>query len=450
MPLHHSEHLQPPTRTDWFPHVWVYLGFLTTAISVTAAESLLHRFAYVVYMALFVYFAIQRAIVLNKHITFGLFVLLAFSFVSVANGLADPTLVLRSFSGLILLQLVQFSYFAYYGYDYRRLFRHYVIIARVVAAVGLFQEASYIIGFEHGWDLSWLLIGQLNHDTLVSLSGGGPVMRISSFFSEPGYLAAALSPAGFLAVNCIAVGNKTYFTRAQAVVVLCALFLTFSSIGYFGIVLSVMFHLHWRHWRRALIPLAVLGAVGWWSVTSLDFFRSRGEGLWSSLVTNDVTGYENASALIYAANAEITRQNLMERPLIGSGYDSFMTTALGTLERMGLADGLLKFISSQDVENLNFSDGSTLYFKMLTEFGLLGSVLILLFFYLYRVRGPDPERRVLQKMCIVFLLTYSLRTGQYIRFELWYFIALYCCVKRHDTVTHPPSKCTERQLLDPG
>jgi hypothetical protein len=37
-------------------------------------------------------------------------------------------------------------------------------------------------------------------------------------------------------------------------------------------------------------------------------------------------------------------------------------------------------------------------------------------------------------MCIVLILCYSLRTGQYIRFELWYFIALYFCLKRHDVV----------------
>ena len=398
-------------------------------------------------MGLFLYFALQRALVINRHVTIGLGLLLAFSFVSVAKGLADPLLVLRSFSGLMLLQLVQFSYFAYYNYDYGRLFRHYVVIAQVVAAVGLIQEASYVVGFQPGWDLSWLLIGQLDHDTLLSLSGGGPIMRISSFFSEPGYLAAALSPAGFLAVNRIAVGNKTYFTRAQAIVVLCALFLTFSSIGYCGIGLSVIFHLHRRHIKRALIPLVACAAVGWWAVSSVDFFRSRAEGLWSALVIQEVTGFENASALTYAMNAEITRQNVMERPLIGSGYDSFMATALGTLDQMGLPDGFLNFISAQDLGDLNFADGMTMYFRVLTEFGLVGVALILALFYVYRVSAADPERRLLQNMCIVFFLTYGLRTGQYIRFELWYFVALYCCIKQYEGVTRSPATQVDQPVL---
>jgi hypothetical protein len=422
---------------------------LTTAISVPAAEAmLLHRFAYVVYLALFLYFALQRALVFNKHITIGLFVLLGFSFVSVSNGLADPLLVLRSFSGLILIQLVQFSYFAYYDYDYRRLFGHYLIIARLVASVGLFQEASYIVGFEPGWDLSWLWIGQLNRDTLLSLSGGGPLLRISSFFSEPGYLAAALSPATFLAVNRIAVGNKSYFTLAQSAVILTAMFLTFSTIGYCGILLSVAFHLHWRQWKRALLPLVVIGIAGWFAANSVDFIRSRVEGLWIAVVAQEVTGSENASSLIYAMNAEITRQNLLERPLIGSGYDSFRSTALGALDRMGLPDGFLTFIASQDIETLMFADGSTMYFRVLTEFGLAGAALILLFFYLYGVKGPDPERRLLQKMCIVFFLTYSLRTGQYVRFELWYFIALYCCLGQYEGLTQAGPGRVDRPAVD--
>jgi len=432
------EHQQPQAGFAWFPQLWIYLGFLTTSIAVRPGEAVLHRFAYIVYMALFLYFALRKALVLNKHVTIGLLLLLAFSLASVASGTADPFLVLRTFSGLMLLQLGLFSYFAFYNYDYKRLFRHYLIIARLVAAVGLIQEASYILHFEPGWDLSWLYIGQLDRNVLQDLSGDGPIMRISSFFAEPGYLAAALSPAGFLAINCLATANTTHFTRAQALMVLSAIFLTFSTIGYFGIALSLLFHFHRRHWKRALIPMLMIGAIGWWAVTSVEFFRSRAEGLWISLIAQEATGSENSSSLIYAMNGEITRQNLMERPLIGSGYDSFMSTALAALDRMGLPDGFLIFISSQDIDSLNFADGATMYFKVLTEFGFVGLALILLFFYFYRARGPDSERKLLQNMCIVFILTYSFRTGQYIRFELWYFIALYCCIKRYEMAARAP------------
>jgi O-antigen ligase len=265
-------------------------------------------------------------------------------------------------------------------------------------------------------------------------------MRISSFFSEPGYLAAGLSPAAFLAVNCVTLGNRTYFSRAQALLILCAMFLTFSSIGYCAIALSLAFHFQWRQWKRALVPVLAIGAAGLWVGTSVDFFRSRIEGLWISVVTREVTGSENFSSLNYAMNGEITRQNLIERPLIGSGFDSYFATALGALDRMSLPDGFLKLVEAQDIEIFNFVDGSTMYFKVLTEFGLVGTALILLFFYTNRVRGTDPEPRLLQRMCIVFLLTYSLRTGQYIRFELWYFIALYCCIKQGDADVEPSSR----------
>jgi len=80
----------------------------------------------------------------------------------------------------------------------------------------------------------------------------------------------------------------------------------------------------------------------------------------------------------------------------------------------------------------------------------VGVLLIIALFYTYRVSGADPERRLLQNMCIVFFLTYSLRTGQYIRFELWYFIALYCCIKQYDGVARSPATQVDQPAITTG
>lgn len=413
---------------DWLPHVMVYLGFLTTAISVPASSALIHRFAYVVYVALFTYLLARNSLVLHRKVTYLLVSLLLFSLYAASTGINELPTVAKTFSGLFLLHIALFSYFAYYKHNYRLLVGHYLTIAKLVAAVGIIQELSFLVGFEPGWNLSRLYIGQLNYEELVSQTASSSVMRISSFFSEPGYLAAGLSPAAYLAVNNFATGNKEYLKEAWSAVIIVALFFTLSTIGYIAIILSIAFNLRRKQLLRAIIPLIGITSVGWWAVTSVSFFQSRAEGLVSILITQDATGYENASAILYAMNGEIARQNVLARPMIGSGFDSFKGTAMEALNSNSLPNAFQVYASAQPIEYLNFADGMTMYFRSITEFGLIGTGLIIFLFYRHRCNPINHQARILQNMCIVFFLTYSFRTGQYIRFELWYFIGMYFCI----------------------
>jgi len=416
---------------DAFPHVWVYLGFLTTAFQLPKEEYLVHRFAYVVYTVMFVYFALRRRLIANKQIVVGLLILLLISFISIGQGVAETPRVFRSFGGLLGLHMVLFSYFAYYDFDYRPLIRHYIIIALINAVVGIVQEISWVIHFDPGWDMSWLLFG-MNTENTVDLSGGGPVMRVNGLYGEPGYLAARQAAAGFLAINHFVTGNRKFLSRGQSILILISQFLTFSSLGYCGIVLSLLFHIKSRQLRRALVPIAAIGLVLVAVASSVDFVKSRLEGL-ETFATEEVTGHEDPSSLVYAINFTIAVNSAVHRPIIGYGYDSYRLQAENSLDDLGLSLGFSGFIADQfDGNKLMFDDGATMYFRVTTEFGLVGVALVFLFFFMNRVTSGNSERSMLQKMCVIFCLTYSIRTGQYIRFELWYFIALYWCLKQVD------------------
>jgi hypothetical protein len=132
-----------------------------------------------------------------------------------------------------------------------------------------------------------------------------------------------------------------------------------------------------------------------------------------------------------AVNYNIAKDNFIKRPLIGSGFDSYQIVSKESLKTMPLNKGLRKFIMWMDPKNMRYEDGSTMYFRLITELGLFGICSVIWFLYVNKVKDKKTDYRLLQNMCIVFFLTYSLRTGQYIRFELWYFIGFYYCIKKY-------------------
>jgi hypothetical protein len=76
-------------------------------------------------------------------------------------------------------------------------------------------------------------------------------------------------------------------------------------------------------------------------------------------------------------------------------------------------------------EDLNRTDAYSMLLRIPSELGLFGILSVVYFFVSNRVTINVEPYRMLSRMCIVFFLTYCVRDGNYFRFELWYFLALY-------------------------
>jgi hypothetical protein len=414
----------------YFPHVMVYLGFLTTGVAVPKEAFFIHRFSFVVIVALLLYFILARTILLHKNIIIAFLVLLLLSFVSVFKGNATSYLVIRTFIGLIVVQVALFSYFKYYNFSYEIIIKHYIKIALILSYIGIFQEISYLIGFVPGYDYSWFL-PVLRGQPVEDIAGSGPIMRITSLCGEPGYLAPTLMPAGFLAIHNLLSGCDKYIKRAEGILILIALTLTFSTIGYIGMVISLMFNFKRNMYKKVNVVVAGLIISLLLVMSNISYFSSRAYGIWSSLIDREnLTGHENVSSLIAAVNYKITIDNISKNPIIGSGFDSFNKVSQKSLERIELDTGLRNFIGYMDIKDMRFDDGSTMYFRVITELGLIGVIFVIIFLYNNKVKNKNTDIALLQNMCILYFLTYCLRTGQYIRFELWYFIGFYYCLKK--------------------
>jgi hypothetical protein len=416
---------------DFFmsPHWIVYLGFLTTTISVPKDSFFIHRFAYINVTAALVFFFVTRKIVINKQFISILFSFLVFSLMSAYQENADYYFVIRAFAGVLALQIAVFSYFEYYNYDYKKILRHYIIIALLLSYVAVFQEVSCLVGFRSGYDFSWFLMAMSVPEEFVLM--GGNFIRVNSLFTESGYFAAALSPAVFLAIHNLLTGSRNYINRIEAVIVIIAIICTFSTVGYVAVIFSLIFNVIKKITIYTVMKFVLFVALLLFVMSYNIDFKSRVEGILGAFVRYDLTGYENVSSLIVRVNYIIAKDNFLKRPVLGSGFDSYKLVSQKTSETLSWDSGLLTFLGWMDPENMNYEDGSTMYFKVITEFGLLGVCAILWFLYANRVPAQRTDLKILQYMCLVFFLTYSFRTGQYIRFELWYFIGFYYCLNKY-------------------
>jgi hypothetical protein len=246
-------------------------------------------------------------------------------------------------------------------------------------------------------------------------------MRVFSVFAEPGHFGIALTPAVYVAVNVLFFGGRAFYSRLQAITVIVALLLTFSSVGYTGLVLSLLVGAGPRRAVRALILLTVVATA---ALLFVGNFRSRVFGI-MELAAGGESLDENASSLIFYLNGEVAKASFLAHPLWGSGLGSHFISYTNYLTQAGLSQSVARFLSFMKPEDLNRDDAYAMLLRLPSELGLLGVLSAVYFFVSNRVRVAVEPYRMLSGMCIAFFLTYCVREGHYFRFELWYFLALY-------------------------
>ena len=75
--------------------------------------------------------------------------------------------------------------------------------------------------------------------------GTGFFIRASSFCAEPPMFAFALIPATFISLYCYITGNFKILSKVKSLIIITAMIFTYSAIGYFSLLLSVIILLLW-------------------------------------------------------------------------------------------------------------------------------------------------------------------------------------------------------------
>lgn len=310
----------------------------------------------------------------------------------------------KIFAGISISILFFYYVLEKYNFNSFTIFEIYCNACWILCLIAIIQIISFILGFEYGYNFSWIL------NKWGVVRGGIIGFRVNSILPEPTYLATSLSPAVYVSVRNLIKKNSFIFSKYQSIIVILISVLTTSTIGYLGIIISVILSLEILRFRY--IFLAVLISIGGYFIAynNVSDFSSRvnsAKGLWIEEDFN-ITNTNNSSFVLYN-NLHVAKQNLLNYPLFGTG--------LGSHETAFKKHTLTKSLIQYDFE-FNVKDGNSLFVRLCSETGLLGLFFVIIIIIKGFVNKPSfnleiDRHKIISHAIFVFIVLVLIRQGNY-------------------------------------
>ena len=333
------------------------------------------------------------------------------SYVCIMLGTDTITLFLQQFVSISVTAAYWFTFVDENNiFEYLHLYKQLAIFA---AAVAIFQYVMSQLWITSLATMSWLIKDQL----------GTPVGRSAAFLNEPSYCALVLFPLVFFGIYQFLgryLAAQTFRLKPwELITIFAGFFFTGSSTGFLGVAFSILvilleYRFSYRQLLILLMAVAFLGIIYF----KVSFVQQR---------VNDtvglIVGKGSLSSVNLSTQALFTNKNI--------AMDSFVATD-------GLGGGMgshslsyNKFINQYgpNIALLNNFDANSLMLRIISELGILGILIVVLFLYYYRFRRNGNESlgmyRIISQMCLCYFFIRLFRFGHYFDCGIYMFIAMY-------------------------
>jgi len=333
-------------------------------------------------------------------------------------------LFLKIYLGLFMSYLFYYYVIESFNKNVSLLFNIYLKGAYIMAIIGAFQLISFLVGFKFGYDYTWIL----NKSSPVV--GGNLGIRINSLYSEPSQYAIVQAPAVFAAIYKFIHKDFKGFTLWQASISIVIYLLTFSSLGFIGVFLSVvllMINLGFVRYVIFSIPLVLL--IFNILYNNVDEFRDRWDGTKEVFTTSKFElGKSNGSSIILYDNYQVALKNFKENPFFGTGLGSHPIA----FEKYSVTKHIRKYGFAG-----NSADANSMFLRILSETGLFGVLVLIWFlFKFYRSRQPNDTQNqwLISNSILVLIILFLFRQGHYFINGFPFFVLLYYYNKANKNV----------------
>ena len=360
-----------------------------------------------------------------KFSKFLIFVLLAIAiqtFLINSSNFKDPRIV-SHFIGITLLILTTFSFVSYFRDKLFSFVISYYKLVYYISLFSLFQIVIFLL-FKISIIPQNFLTGRLQTGSPVFIPEVlGFIPRNLGLSSEPANFAYILIPGVYLAISQL-VAKETFVTKSKsyAWIILTAMILTFSLVAYLGILLSVLFivkHKIFKFSTRIVYPITLLFLLIYGVYASgvgEKFIRLVEMG---KEVSDNRLETHSYSSFAIISNLFVAIESQKENHFIGSGINTHLYNYEKYIYKI--------FQSNQVLLELGKENASSIFIRILSEFGILGLLLLFIFFISFKIKKivAFSKHHIINEMALVTILLFCTRSGHYTSITFLIFGAIY-------------------------
>jgi hypothetical protein len=275
---------------------------------------------------------------------------------------------------------------------------------RTVVWINIFAVTIQIGGGLLGSDVL-VQLRFLGIDKGTSIEYWGLLPRASGLATEPAHLSYLLLPPLLLALLASR-ATHTLWRRYERVPFLVCYVLTMSIVAYLQLVIALLAtNLQRRGIKTLLLTIFSVVLLGS-ALMAIPFARDRID---SSLILLSGDATNSSSVFAIQSNTLVTLQSLEEAPILGNGITSHRLTYDATIEN------LFNFVIDEKWLGLNQNDGGSLLLLLLSETGIVGFAVFVVFVSMavLRLSSLKGEIALLGLVHALALGVIGLRYGQF-------------------------------------
>jgi hypothetical protein len=332
------------------------------------------------------------------------------------NEIAD---LLKIWINIGVSALYFYHVFQYFKKDIKHLFQLYMNLALLISVLGIVQVVAFQLGIEQ----LYTFFGIFNK---WGISAGGLFgIRMNSIYSEPSYFGSAISPAFFVSILSLSLRKSFFLSTIKSVIIVIAYLLTFSTVSYLGIfTVAILIIVNFGVFRYLLFALPILIGGYFYLYNNVTEFRVRVDGITALVGGQTYSAFDvHGSSFVLFNNYTITKQNLIENPLFGSGLGSHQHA----YERYSLVKDF------GGIYDFNSQDANSMLLRIASETGLTGLLLTFMFigFNFCKRNEFQPENYywIISSACLVIIILQLLRQGNYTYNGFFFFVWMYFFVR---------------------
>lgn len=279
---------------------------------------------------------------------------------------------------------------AYYNYNVEEMFRRYLKGVVIVCIYGIIELVAYKLGVFSLVDLRNLGFNKWG------IIPGGFGIRVNSTYPEPFYFANAISPAAFVAIYNLFIGNIYWLKKWESILIISVFLLTFSGAAYasiFFMLFVLLLNIGLIRYFIIAIPVGIMLAIYFYN--NVEDFRDRIDGIKTLFIDEYLLEEKNkevenkhafearkwrviskvhGSSLVLYNNYYVAMQNFKTNFLFGTG--------LGSHEVAFSKYNLNFLFSGTAYDILNTKDANSMGIRIISELGLMG--IIFTFFFIIK------------------------------------------------------------------